>query len=136
VEAILCEKIGFNKRGDGMAGVLEGKAYNRLEGFITLAKEGKEVNLDIDLKKQIVAQKVHPGDTEEMRNEIEMYLLSGEYTFRVGSESRHISKIYVAGTVRETLDDTKQNISIANARLDMDYKRLREANITFKKKHF
>jgi len=119
-----------------MAGILEGKAYNRLEDFISLAKEGKEVKLEVGLKKQMVTQKVHPGDTEEMRSEIEMYLLSGEYTFRVGDESRHISKIYVAGTVSETLDAAKQNIAIANARLEMDYKRLREVNIGFKKKYF
>lgn len=33
----------------------------RIEDFITLAKEGNDISVTIDLRKQAVSQKIHPG---------------------------------------------------------------------------
>ncbi len=110
--------------------------FLRIEDFIALAKEGKDVTLDIDLRRQLVSQKVHPGDTEEMKGEIDMYLLIADYHFTVGNWKKTVSKIYVSGTVEESLNDAKINKSIANERLKMDYKRLSDARISFEEKYF
>jgi hypothetical protein len=108
----------------------------RIEDFIALAKEGKGVNVTIDLRKQPVVQKVHPGDTEESKGELDMYLLFGDYTFKIGKWEKVVSKVYMYGTVGETLNETKVNKSIANERLKLDYQRLKEVNIHFEEKYF
>jgi hypothetical protein len=110
--------------------------FGRIEDFITLAREGKDVKSEVELRKQILAQKVHPGDTEDMKSEIDMYLLIGVYTFRTGNEIRHVSKVYVYGVLEETPGVFWVNVNIANARLKIDYQRLRDANIAFEEKYF
>lgn len=108
----------------------------RIEDFIALAKEGKQVTASIELKKQLVSQKVHPEETEGMKGEIDMYLLIGNYSFTVGGKTNTVSKIYVYGSTEESLNDAKINKSIANERLKMDYKRLLDAKITLEEKYF
>jgi hypothetical protein len=108
----------------------------RIEDFITLAREGKDVKVAIDLKKQLVTQKVHPGHDEDMKNEIDMYLLIAHYTFRAGKEVNQISKVYMFASSEESLDTLKINTTIANERLEMDYQRLKDAKITFEEKYF
>ncbi len=103
----------------------------RLEDFIALAKEGKEVQSTVQLRKQFVQQKAHPAQTGEMKAETDMYLLIADYAFKGAGKEGKISKIYVSGSVGEPLNATKQNTYIANARLKMDYMRLREADIVF-----
>lgn len=119
-----------------MAGVLEKGEFSRIEDFIALAKEGTDVHVSIELRKQLVAQKVHPEDTEEKKSEIDMYLLLGDYTFKVKGEEKKISKVYVYGSAEEPLVAAKENKNIANERLKMDYRRLREANIMLEEKYF
>lgn len=108
----------------------------RIEDFIALATEGKKVDVTISLRRQIVSQKVHPEETEEMKGELDMYLLIGDYSFTVGGETKKVSKIYVYGSSEESLNDAKINKSIANERLRMDYKRLQDAKITLEEKYF
>ncbi len=108
----------------------------RIEDFIALAKEGKDVKAEISVRKQNVSQKVHPGATEEMKGEIDMYLLIGDYSFSVGNWKKVVSKVYLYGSTGESMNDAKINISIANERLKMDYKRLQEAKIQFEEKYF
>jgi hypothetical protein len=128
--------------------------FSRIEDFIAFAKEGKDVHATIALRKQLVTQKVHPDETEDMKREIDMYLLIGAYTFRVKKDVRkfskvymyekvskgymreEVSKVYMYGSSGESPDAAKVNISIANERLKADYQRLREANITFEEKYF
>jgi hypothetical protein len=119
-----------------MAEVSEIGDYGRIEDFIALAKEGKDVQVSIELKKQVVAQKVHPGDTEDMKREIDMYLLIGAYTFSVGRDVKQVSKVYVYGSLDEPPGIFLANINIANARLRSDYRRLRDANIKVEEKYF
>lgn len=108
----------------------------RIEDFIALAKEGKEVNVNIDLRKQSVLQKVHPGETEESKGELEMYLLFADYTFKIGNWTKVVSKVYMYGSTEESLNDTRINKSIANERLKLDYQRLKDVNIHFEEKYF
>ena len=128
--------------------------FGRIEDFIALAKEGKNVYATIALRKPLVKQKVHPDETEDMKREIDMYLLIATYTFRVEKEvkkfskvymyeeaskgytRKEVSKVYMYGSLEESPDAAKVNKSIANARLKADYQRLREANITFEEKYF
>lgn len=119
-----------------MAEVSEIGDYGRIEDFIALAKEGKDVQVAIDLKKQVVAQKVHPGITEDMKDEVDMYLLTADYVFKVGKDMKLVSKVYMFGSSDESPDAVKVNKSIANARLKMDYQRLRGAKITFEEKYY
>jgi len=108
----------------------------RIEDFITLAKEGKDVSAKIGLRQEFVSQKVHPADTEELKEAIDMYLLIGDYTFRIGSWEKTVSKVYVHSSTGESLSDTKINKSIANERLKLDYQRLKDAKIHFEEKYF
>jgi hypothetical protein len=108
----------------------------RIEDFIALAKEGKGVNVTIDLRQEFAAQKVHPGDTEELKGAIDIYLLFADYTFKIGNWEKVVSKVYMYGSTGESFNETKVNKSIANERLKMDYQRLKEVNIHFEEKYF
>ena len=108
----------------------------RIEDFISLAKEGEKVKVTIDLRKQVVPQGIHPDYTEESKSEQDMYLLLGDYTFKIGNWEKAVSKVYMYGSTGESLDDTKINKSIANERLKMDYQRMKDVNIQFEEKFF
>ena len=108
----------------------------RIEDFIALANEGKQVNSSIELRKKLVSEKVHPGTFDQVKGEVDMYLLFGDYTFSVGKEVKKISKIYMYGSSEESLNEANVNKNIANARLKMDYKRLQDANISLEEKFF
>ncbi len=119
-----------------MPGISEITELNRIEDFIALAKEGERVNVSVELRKQNVSQKVHPEETEEMKTEISMYLLFGDYTFTVGENVKKISKSYMVGSTEESLSDARVDKNIANERLKMDYKRLMDAKIVLEEKFF
>jgi hypothetical protein len=108
----------------------------RIEDFIALALEGKQVNASIELRKKLVSEKVHPGTFEQMKGEVDMYLLFGDYTFTVGKDVKKISKIYMYGSSEESRNEANVNKSIANARLKMDYKRLLDAKIILEERFF
>ena len=118
-----------------MSGEIEKDAFVRLEDFIAQAREGKEVQLSVALSKQVVTKRSHPAETEERKGEV-IYLLIGDYSINVGGAVNKVSKIYVSGIIGEPMNATRQNISIANSRIKMDYMRLREANIIFEEVFF
>jgi hypothetical protein len=119
-----------------MAQEAEAGKFQRLEDFIALAKQGKKVKANIVLKKQLVQEKVHPEETADMSDAVGMYLLLGDFTLSGGGESGTISKVYAFGSTSEPLDGARVNTSIANERLKMDYRRLKEAGIAFDEKFF
>ena len=110
--------------------------FARIEDFIALAQAGQRVKVSVQLREQAVTQKVHPEETEEMKQEMEMYILFGDFTFKVGDEKATLSKSYVYGSHKESLNETKINKNIANERLKKDYKRMREAKIEFEENFF
>lgn len=109
---------------------------DRLEDYIALARGGKVVHVEIELKKEKISQKVHPEETEEMKDEIPMYLLVGDYTLNVEGETQGVSKVYVLGSMEESRVPSSGNKNIANQRLKMDYQRLKDAGIVLEEKYF
>lgn len=116
--------------------MVEKHELNRLEDFISLAKKGEKVSAEVTLRKQFVTQKVHPEETEEMKQEVDMYLLIADYTFKFGNDVKQVSKVYMYGSAEEPLTAVKIDINIANERLKMDYARLKDANISFEERYF
>jgi hypothetical protein len=112
------------------------KELLRIEDFIELANEGKDVKVTVNLQKQMVSQKVHPNETEESGETVEMYLLSADYSFRVGELEKVISKPYIYASSKESISESRINKSIANDRLKLDYRRLKSAKIEFEEKYF
>jgi len=109
---------------------------NRIEDFIALSELGNKVSATVELRKQLVTQKVHPEETDEMKSEIDMYLLFVDYTFAVGTNTKKVSKSYMYSSTVESLNDSKIDKNIANERLKMDYKRLKSAKIEIEEKYF
>jgi len=109
---------------------------SRIDDFVAVARSGREVLASIELLRVLVTEKVHPGGTEDMKSEIAMYLLLANYTFTVGKDSTKVSKVFIYGSAEESLNEAKINKHIANERLKMDYKRMREVNIQFEEKYF
>ena len=120
-----------------MASVQDESKMNRLEDFIALAKKGKKVRMGIELRKEIMTQRVHPEETSDMEAEMDMYLLIGDYLCEAEAEiTGTIPKAYVFGSAGESLTEAAVNRSIGNERLKMDYRRLKDANIVFEEKYF
>jgi hypothetical protein len=111
--------------------------FGRLEDFISLAKQGKYIQVSIDLKKQIVTPVLDPlQKPEDEKGNNNMYLLIGEYSFTVAGETLKVSKVYAYGTFTQSRDSLEQNMHFANDRLKMDYNRLKEVKIKFEEKFF
>jgi hypothetical protein len=109
----------------------EKSVVSRLEDCISLARKGEKVDLTVTLNKQIFTRKFYPLTTGASEDEIDMYILTADYAFLVEGKTYEITKFYASGIEGESLSETKRNIHIANERLKVDYKRLREAEIVF-----
>ncbi len=115
---------------------------SRLEDFITLAQKGRSIQVKVELKKKMLKQKVHPEETDDQSSELDTYLLIADYSFEIKGEGNmqelfpYVSKTYMFATVEESLNSHRVNTNIANARLKMDYDRLKAANIHFEEKFF
>ena len=111
--------------------------FDRLEDFISLAKQGKQIQVLIDLKNKIVTPAVDPHQKpEDAKGNNNMYLFIGEYSFTVAGETHKVSKVYAFGTFIHSRDSFEQNMHFANERLKIDYKRLKEVKIEFEEKYF
>jgi len=108
----------------------------RLEDSISISRKGEKVDLTVTLDKQILTRKFDPYTMGDPEDEIDMYILSADYLFVVGGEVKEVTKYYVSGIEGESPGMTKRNIYIANERLKMDYRRLREAKIIFEEKYW
>jgi hypothetical protein len=113
---------------------MEQRIFNRLEDFISIARTGEKVDLTVVLNKRIFTRKFDSYTMGDPEDEIDMYMLSADYVFIVGGKTNEVTKFYVSGIEGESSIATKNNIYIANERLKMDYKRLREAEIVFEEK--
>ena len=111
--------------------------FGRLEDFISLAKQGKQIQVLIDITKKIVTPVVDPlQKPEDEKGNNNMYLLIGEYSFTVAGEELKVSKVYAFGTFTHSRDSLEQNMSYSNDRLKMDFNRLKEVKIKFEEKFF
>jgi len=109
---------------------------NRLEDFIGLGRRGEKVGLAIELRKNLFRQKVHPEETDDMNIDKDMYFLIGDFNFTCPGQMATISKVYVLGSLGESATEGQVNRHVANERLKMDYRRLKEANIAFEEQYF
>jgi hypothetical protein len=115
---------------------MEKSMFSRIENFISFAKEGKHIQTLIDLKKMIVTPAINPEETKDTKSNNDMYLLIAEYNFTVAGEVHKVPKVYAFGTLQYFKDSIGQNLRLANERLKMDYKRLKEVKIEFEEKFF
>ena len=116
--------------------VTEQRMFNRLEDFISIARKGEKVDLTVVLNKRIFTRKFGSYTMGDPEDEIDMYIFSADYLFVVAGEAMEVTKYYGSGIEGESLIATKNNIYVANERLKMDYKRLREAKIIFLEKYW
>jgi hypothetical protein len=112
----------------------EQNMFSRLEDFISIARKGENVELSIVLDKRLFTRKFDTHTVGDPGDEIDMYILSADYFFIVEGKTHQVTKVYQLGIEGEFADTTRRNINVANERLKMDYKRLREANIVFEEK--
>jgi hypothetical protein len=119
-----------------MSGEYDKIRLSRLEYFIDLAKKGKKVRVEVDLRSHRVAQKVHPDETDDATGDADMYLLIADFLCESDGEVSTVSKIYVYGAISESVAAGRVNRGVANERLKMDYKRLKDAKIDLAEKFF
>lgn len=119
-----------------MAPIFEKGELVMLEDLIHLAREGSDVQVKVELRKQLVTQKVDPNQTEERRSEADTYLLIGNYSCSVSGEVYDVPKVYMFGSVKESQDTARMQKDIANDRLKRDYQRLKDADIKIDEKYF
>lgn len=120
-----------NKQEKGSSRMTEKSVVSRLEDFICMAKKGDKVDLTVTLNKQIFTRKFYPNKTGTSEDEIDMYILTADYVFLLEGKTHEITKFYASGIEGESLGESKHNVYVANERLKMDYKRLRDAKIVF-----
>ena len=114
--------------------MIEQRLFNRLEDFILLARRGGGIDLTVELEKRLFTRKFGPYMGGEPEDEIDMYILAAEYDFVVEGKTYEVTKFYAFGTEGELPNTARREIAVANERLKMDYKRLKEANIVFSEK--
>jgi aromatic ring hydroxylase len=119
-----------------MAPIFEKNELVMLEDLILLAKEGKDVRVQVQLRKQDISQKVHTVGTAESKAEFKSYLLIADYTCSVAGEVYEVPKVYLFGSEEESLTTAKMHKNIANERLKRDYQRLKDATIKIEEKYF
>jgi len=112
----------------------EQSVFSRLEDFISFARRGDEVELTVVLNKRIFTRKFDSYTMGEPEDEIDMYMLAADYVFIVEGKSHEVTKFYAFGMEGESPSTARREINVANERLKMDYKRLKEANIVFSEK--
>lgn len=112
----------------------EQSVFSRLEDFISIARRGDEVELTVVLEKRFFTRKFAPYTMGEPEDEIDMYMLAADYIFIVEGKSHEVTKFYAFGMEGESPSTARREINVANERLKMDYKRLKEANIVFSEK--
>lgn len=110
--------------------------YSRLEDFIWMAREGRRVDMEVELKKLPVIHEIHAEAGHDIRENIQTYLLIAYFTFKAGGELHKLSKVYMFATQKESLDSFRVNKEIANVRLRMDFDRMRAAQIHFREEYF
>jgi hypothetical protein len=108
--------------------------FSRLEDFITIARKGKAVELTVALDKQLFTRKFAPYTMGDPGDEIDMYILAANYIFVVEGKIHEFTKFYASGVEGDSPNAVQREIDVANERLKMDYKRLKEAKLIFLEK--
>jgi hypothetical protein len=110
--------------------------YPRLENYIVLAKKGESIRASIELSKQTIKMGVATNGESGPGIEMEAFLLLGTYRFILGGEVRSVSKVYALCAGQGGIEEEKRDKKVADERLRMDYKRLKEAGIEIEDRYF
>jgi len=110
--------------------------YGRLEEVMRIANEGKRVDMEVELKKLPIIHESHAKEEHYPSKKINTYLLMAYYNFKIDDQSHRISKVYMIENAEGSLNALQIDEDIANARLRVDYKRLKDAHINFHEKFF
>jgi len=110
--------------------------FGRLEDFIEMAKTGKRIEMEVELRKQSMIQVADVGETHDTNVEISTYLWIADYTFKTDGQIYKLSKVYMFAAAHDSPNSLRLNNTIANARLQVDYNRLKAAHINFHEKFF
>jgi hypothetical protein len=112
----------------------EGKKMIRIEDVIALANEGKKVQVVGQLIIRPIIEKAlaEIGETED----VEAYLLMGNFKFMADGQSYEMTKTYLRGFKSESLEARAANLKIANFRLKSDYERLKAAGVDIEPIYF
>ena len=104
------------------------KGYDeRVENLVSLAKSGKGGQIKINLNKEIVKQMTTTEETDDLKEEKDLYLLVGHFAMLDAQDKHHdVTKVYAVGNINETDIEEKVIRNIANERLKMDYQRLHD----------
>jgi hypothetical protein len=104
-----------------------------LDDLLAMARD-RPISVEVKLATRQIIEKVllELGEIEQ----VESYLLSADFNFRMDNEPYRISIIYVQGYKAEPLEINGANRRIANFRLQRDYRRLQEAGIAVEEKYF
>lgn len=103
----------------------------RIEDFISLAKEGEKVTININLR---IEKILRPGN--QCKDQINGYLFIGDLTFSLNRKPYTISKVYSLSYLTNEPNDLHVDRQIANARLKMDYGRLQQGGLHVQEKYF
>ena len=119
-----------------MTGINKGGELGRLEDFVELGRQGNRIEAEVELRKQSMIQKINTEGADDSGGDIETYLLMADYTFRMRDQTHKISKVYMFAVATESARAARANTTIANARLQVDYERLKAANVAFSERFF
>ena len=114
----------------------EKSTYARLESYIELAKKGEDIRVSVTLNRRDIRMNVNPDEEPGPECLMEAYLLVGAYRITVQGEVHHVTKVYAFGSAGESSEAEARVRSVANKRLEMDYRRLAEADIHLEAKRF
>ena len=110
------------------------RKLNRLEDFILLSKQGEKVSLDVHVR----IEKILHQDEQCAGNQkqVDGYLFIADFSFSLNDQDYTVSKVYSLNYRIHDPYELHVDREVANARLKMDYTRLRQGGIKVLEKYF
>lgn len=110
----------------------------RLEHVIELARRDEAIALSVSVYRSLVKQLSQSEATDDLPEEKDMCLFMADFKSmhpKPGHPAK-ITKVYAICSINESEVNDRTMCHIANQRLDGDYRRLREAGVTFETAYF
>lgn len=110
----------------------------RLDEYINMARSGERVQLHVRLHRQLFKQLGQSDSSDDIQTETDVSLLMADYVPDAESAEGvvKISKVYMICPINDSEINDKTTLRITNARLRMDYARLKKAGVVFEEKYF
>lgn len=107
---------------------------NRLEEFILESRKGKKIEVETQLRREKILGQA--GQCAGQEGRIDGYLFIADFLCCMESQRYTVSKVYSLSYLTKDPTDLHVDRQVANARLKMDYQRLREAGIEVQEMYF